>query len=270
MTAPTAALVLATESGIPYNTPLARLAVPLGFLVFMGGPYLLLRSNLGTRRAYLVLGSTFFGLMMIFSLFWLFGAPGTPQYTGPTNLPGQVADEYRPIWVSFAEDSAVAQTEPYAALVADPDAFGEVPPEAAANVEQAITTTRDFFSTEEGGGQVAETWVVTDGPFYAVAANDRPVVRMTYSATYTEPDEEAGITDEDVGQPIPEGEDGARSFTAYAFFDAGAPWFPSVVFLVVSLAGFALHALLLYRDEQREHQEAQQVVEERERVPASA
>lgn len=248
MTAPIAALVLASETGVPYNSLLARLAVPLGILVFLGGPYLLLRSNLGTRRAYLVLATSFFGLMIIFSLFWWWGAPGTPRFTGPTNLPGQPADEYRPTWVSFAEDSVVAQTEPYASLLADPGAFGPVP-EAAPDVEEGVSVTQTFFSSAAAGQRVQETWEVAEGPEYAVAENGQPVIRVTFAD--------------------PENSD--STFTAYAFFDAGSPAFPSIVFLLLSVAGFAVHALMLHADEQRERRESQQVAtEEAERVPVDA
>jgi hypothetical protein len=262
-------LVLATEGGIPYTDPLAKIAVPLGFLIFLGLPYLLLRSNLGTWRGYLVLGATFFGLMLIFSLFWAFGAPGTPQYTGPTNLPGQVADEYQPVWISFAEDSNVAATEPYQGLIAE-DAFTtDIPEEHAEIVAGGVEDIREFFVTEEAGAQIGETWVVDGEPAYAVTDDGVPVIRVTYAETFQLTAEgelpEGAESEEQIGQINPEG----GSFTAYAFFDAGNPFFPSLVFIVVSLLLFALHAFLLHRDETRSRREARELVtEEPERVPA--
>ncbi len=263
----TQALVLATESGIPYTSPLAKLAVPIGALIFLGGPYLLLRANLGTWRGYLVLATSFFGLMLIFSLFWGFGAPGTPQFTGPTNLPGQVADEYRPVWVSFAEDSTVAGTEPYAGLIAE-DAFGAVPADQAENVTGGVENAKEFFVSDEGGGRVAETWVVDGDPAFAVADNGQPVIRVTYAETYqltSDGELPEGVSEDQVGEINPDGE----TFTAYAFFDAGSPFFPSLVFIVSSLVLFAVHAALLHRDETKTRREAREILtEERERVPA--
>jgi len=266
-------LVLATEGGVPYDSPFARLALPLGILVFLGGPYLLLRSNLGTKRAYLVLTTSFFGFMLLLSLFWGFGAPGTPPLTGPTNLPGTVADAYRPVWVPFAPDSTVAGEEPYAELVADESAFTEGAPQGIDEVA-AVEAVKTFFgAAEEESGyptRVGETWAV-DGPVrYAEAANGQTVALLTLAQTY-QPDPETGelpdgVTDEEVGQVDPDGE----SFTSYAFFDPGSPRFPSYVFIGLSLLGFLIHAAWLYTDEQAERRERTQltVQTEEQRVPA--
>jgi hypothetical protein len=265
--------VLATEAGaleegqIAYTSWLAKVAVPLGILVFLGGPYLLLRSNLGTLRAYLVLATSFFGLMFILSLFWGFGAPGTPPNTGPTNLPGQVAEYYRPTWVPFAEDSTLASQEPYASLIADPERFNTEQVDAA---DPGIEPTKAFFASEEGGDQVGDTWDVAEGPFYAIPDNGQPVMRIVFGATYQADSQgnlPEGVDEGEVGNIDPDGE----RFTAYAFFDAGNPFFPSLVFILLSIAGFVLHAALLVWDENRERREAREVVvEDAERVPAGA
>ena len=262
--------ILATESGIPYNTALAKLAVPLGLLIFLGAPYLLLRSNLGTRRAYLVLATTFFGFMMLISLFWAFGGPGTPPRTGPTNLPGTVPDEYQPVWFAFAGDSTLAQQEPWASVVGDDSAFGPVPEDMATEVQTGVDETATFFASEEGGEQVGETWAaVTDEIAYAVAPNGAPVIRVPFGPTY-QPDDEGNLPEGvEQGQVIPEGEEGAERFVAYAYFDPGNPNFPALLFVGVSLLAFALHALLLHRDEQGERRERSADLEDQqERVPA--
>lgn len=270
-------LVLATESGISYQSPLAKLATPIGILIFLGLPYMLMRSNLGTLRAYLVIATSFFGFMTLLSLFWAFGAPGTPAATGPTNLPGQTQDEYQPIWVPFAEDSLVAEESPYAELVGNEEAFTEeIPAAETENVDTGVNDTKNFFSADEDDSgyppKIDATAAVAEGPFYARTPDGRPVIRVTYGATY-QFDQEGnlpeGVDDDQVGTVIPEGEEGAAFFTAYAFFDAGNPVFPSLVLFAISLVGFLLHALLLYRDEQKESEEEREVeVTEQERVPA--
>lgn len=265
-------VVIAAE-GVPYDSPMARLAVPLGILVFLGGPYLLLRSNLGTLRGYLVMATSTFGFLIILSLFWAFGAPGTPAATGPTNLPGQVPNEYQPLWVPFAEDSLIAEREPYASVIADADGFGEQPPDVLDDeqVEAGVTDTLSFFSSAAGGELIGAQWDVAEPPVYAVAPNGQPVMRMVAGATY-QPDADGnlpeGVSEDQVGEVIPEGEGGAEFVTLYAFFDPGSRIFPSLVFFGVSTLLFALHAVLLYRDEQREKREAGAVVVEEERVPA--
>lgn len=258
--------VLATESGIPYTSPLAKIAVPIGILIFLGTPYMLLRSNLGTKRAYLVLFTSFFGFMVILSLFWAFGAPGTPPNTGPTNLPGTVADEYQPIWVPFAEDSNVAAQGPYAELVDNPDAFGEPPEGQQEIVATGVGDIKNFFSAAEADSgyapRIQQTWDVAEQG-YAVASNGLPVVRAVYQATFQPTP----------STPLPDGvEQGAldpdgATFTAYAFFDAGNPLFPSAVFIGLSLVLFVIHALLLHRDETAERREDTEVVVTDQREP---
>ncbi|MPZ86622.1 MAG: hypothetical protein GEU81_00850 [Nitriliruptorales bacterium] len=267
-------LVVIAAEGVPYDSPMARLAVPLGILIFLGGPYLLLRSNLGTRRGYLVMATSTFGFTIILSLFWAFGAPGTPANTGPTNLPGQVPNEYQPVWTPFAEDSLIAEREPYVSVISDEGAFGEEPPQGLGSeqIDAGVGDIQNFFSSESGGGRMGEQWGMAESPQFAVAPNGQPVMRATFGEVYQLDDEgnlPEGISEEQLDEVIPEGEQGAESFTAYAFFDAGNPIFPSLVFLGVSTVLFAFHAVLLYRDEQREKREAgAELVEEPGRVPA--
>lgn len=282
--------LLASEGGIPADSLLTQSAVPLGILIFLGLPFMLLRSNLGTRRAYLVLVTSFFGFMALISAFWAFGAPGTPATTGPTNLPGQVPDEYQPIWVPFAEDSEIAADPAYAAVVGDAAAFDPV--EAGAevaesdeaaedeggslgegpNVVTGVADIQNFFSAaqEETGyaPRIDATSIPTDVGL-GEADNGRPVVRATFVETY-QMDAEGNLPDDaPEGAEVGDLVEGGEAFTAYAFFDGGNPVFPSLVFIAISLAGFALHALLLFADEQGERRERRQVTTPQEqKVPA--
>jgi hypothetical protein len=269
-------LLLATEGGLPYDSVLTRIAFPVGVLIFLGLPYMLLRSNLGTKRAYLVMSSSLWGFMFLISLFWGFGAPGTPALTGPTNLPGTTADAYRPIWVPFAPDSTVAEQDPYAELVADESRFTEGAPEGI-DEDAAVDAIKTFFAAEEDVSgyprRVEETWQPVGPVRFAEAANGQTVALVTLGATYQQDPETGdlppGVTEEQVGQVIPEGEEGAESFTSFAFFDPGSPRFPSFIFLGVSLLLFVVHMLWLYLDEQGERRERQQQrAAPEERVPA--
>lgn len=233
------ALVLFAAQATPPDSLMAKLAVPLGALIFLGSIYLLLRSNLGTRRGYLVFGAAFFGFMIIQSAFWAFGAPGTPVATGPTNLPGQVANEYQPLWVAFAEDSRLGRGE--YAWIQDAD-WGEVPEEFADEAEVGIGDIQGFFSSEQAGGLVGDAWPVEEVA-YARQDGGYPVLRVTYA----EPSQDGSVAAD------------AERVTLYGFYDAGNPSFPAVVFLIASLIGFAIHALLLDRDEQREKRELREL-----------
>lgn len=298
-------LVLAVEShGIPGSDWRAKIAVPLGFVLFFGSVYMLVRSNLGTRRGYLVCATSFFGFMIIYALFWTFGAPGTPPATGPQNLPGQQLDAYEDVWRPYAGDSVVAEDPAYAVAKTYPEGFADSPEAAGlpADFAETADTGRDdiqtFFSTAEGPltqPPIGETWTEVDRK-YAVATNERPIIAATYQQTYQiaqvdpgdpaaadgaepqlTPDGERVADDEsnvapsgtEVGAIV---EDGG-TYTAFAYFDAGNPAFPSLLSLLLITILFVLHALLLARDEQRERREREEAVgavTAEERVPAEA
>jgi len=289
-------VVLATEGGIPTSNPWSKLALPLATLIFLGSVYLLLRSNLGTRRGYLVLGTSLFGFMLIISLFWTLGAPGTPPYTGPQNLPGQGLEEYEPTWYPFAPDSEVASRPEYAFVQDYPSGFADAPEDFAEEAATGASEVQNLFSgfptdgTSPYTNLIGATWKPAEITV-AEAPNGFPVVGIIYKPTYqletppAEPPEgfEPALTvngapaaedESNVARPgtevgdIAEGEEGVLLF---AFFDAGSPAFPSLVTLGVMLVLFLLHLGLLAADEQRERRaRGVEVVEEGERVEAGA
>ncbi|HSJ45511.1 MAG TPA: hypothetical protein VK923_12575 [Euzebyales bacterium] len=309
--------VAAAEEYVPPDDWRGVIALPAGIIIFFGAIFLLLKSNLGTRRAYLVEASCFFGFMLILSLFWGFGAPGTPRNTGPQSLPGQPADYYTPKWVAFAGDSTLAQ-ERFGLVQQFPEGFQEEGggdgdaaagggegaaggggEEAEAGAEGADDSAAggadeigNFFREERGGVTlIGDEWVLAGPPLVATAENGEKVVGATYAKPFAfnddgeipeGPNGQPLFTEDQVGQPIPEdfpvpsGLDQAvqdlvtpETFTAYAFFDPGFAFFPSLVMIVISAVGFVLHALLLGWDENREKERSvEEVVIEREPVGA--
>lgn len=297
-------LILAAEGhGIPGSDWRAQVAVPIGVILFIGSVYMLVRSNLGTRRGYLVTATSLFGFMIIYAAFWTFGAPGTPPATGPQNLPGQELDAYEDVWRPFAGDSTLADDPAYEVVKTHPEGWATTPEEAGlpANIKgQADTGSDDiktFFSTPAGpltAPPIAGTWAEVER-HYAKAANGRALIAVSYKPTYqvgqlppgTElaegeappltPDGEAVADDEsniapegtEIGAPVED----AEPYKAFAYFDPGSPMFPSLVTLAIMIVLFILHALLLAADERKERREreaasVQPVAEER--VPAEA
>lgn len=283
----TSALILATEGGIPTSNPWSQLAVPLGILIFVGSVYLLLRSNLGTRRGYLVMSACLWGFGFLFSLFWAFGAPGTPPNTGPQNLPGQELDEYQPVWVPFAPDSNLATEEgsPYAeAVAAYPDGeWGAVPDDFADTAQTGAENITSFFAgladiDPAYQNPLTGTEVQEGETVYTEATNGRPMIAITVVNTCELIEDPAAGDDveapemvlppncadagAEVGDPVPPGESDAEGAVArserifFAFFDAGAPYFPSLLMSGILFVLFAFHTALLARDEQRERRES--------------
>ena len=231
--------VLAVAAAEEYVAPTdwrGAVALPAAFLIFFGAIFLLLKANLGTRRAYLVEATCFFGFMTILSLFWGFGAPGTPQFTGPQTLPGQSADYYTPKWVAFAGDSTLAD-ERFPIVKQFPEGFQEEGGgQAEAGAEgaeggEAETGQADtegasdaaiggaeelgnFFREERGGAQlIGDDWVLDGAPLAATADSGEKVVGATYAKPFAlddegeipeGPDGEPLFAEDEVGQPIPE------------------------------------------------------------------
>jgi hypothetical protein len=303
--------VAAAEEYVPPDDWRGAIALPVAIIIFFGAIFLLLKSNLGTRRAYLVEASTFFGFMLILSLFWGFGAPGTPRNTGPQSLPGQPADYYTPKWVAFAGDSTLAQDR-FGLVSQYPEGFeeeagGEGGDEAAGEGGDAAADTEGsaesatagaeesaaFFREERGGEQlIGDDWVLAGAPRSATADSGEKVIGATFAKPFafnddgeipTGPDGQPLFSEDDIGQPIPEdfevpaGADSSvtelltpETYTAFAFFDAGNAFFPSLVMIIISFLGFVLHALLLGWDENREKErDVEELVIEREPVGAS-
>lgn len=254
--------VLASEEFVPPTDWRAQIAVPTGILILLGGVFMLLRANLGTRRAYLLQASTFFGFMLMISLFWAFGAPGTPAFTGPQNLPGQPLDYYQPKWVPFAQDSVVAEQPEFDVVQQYPEGFSEVPEggeELEQRIDDGVGDIQTFFARDEAGGQVGEDWVAVDQQM--AESGDG---RMLLAVEYAEPDPE---------NPLEPAED-AATYVAFGFFDEGNLFFPSLVFIVLSGTGFGLHLLLLGWDENQARREIEEDLaaesEGREKVPTPA
>jgi hypothetical protein len=223
------------EEFVPPDDWRGAIALPAGIIIFLGSVFLLLRSNLGTRRAYLVEASAFFGFMTVLSLFWAFGAPGTPQFTGPQSLPGQPADFYAPKWVAFAESSTLAD-EQFPVVKQFPEGFepeqvggeeavaedgdvGSAPDEAEASAagdaaSGGVDEVANFFRETRGGVQlVGDEWVQAGPPLVTFADTGEKIVAGTYAKPFqlndegeipTGPDGEPLFTEEQVGQPIPE------------------------------------------------------------------
>ena len=290
-------LILAAEGGhgIPGSDWRAKIAVPLGIVLFIGSVYMLMRANLGTRRGYLVTATSLFGFMIIYSLFWTFGAPGTPPATGPQSLPGQELDAYEDTWRPFAGDSTLANDPNYEVAKTYPEGFSDSPAEAglpanvATQAETGVDDIKTFFSTPagEGGALATPTMGATWGdkkPKFAKGANGRAVIGVEYFQTWQvgklppgetlaegeapplTPDGETVAEDEsnvapegtEIGDPV----DGGETYTAFAYFDPGSPKFPSLVTFFIMLVLFIIHALLLALDERREQRERSSAAEQ--------
>jgi hypothetical protein len=279
-------------TGLSPSNPWSKIAVPLGIAVFIGPVYLLLRSNLGTRRGYLVLSVALWGFASILAAFWTFGAPGTPPQTGPQNLPGQPLDEYEPTWMAFAGDSNIANDPRYSIVKRYPQGFSAVPADFKEKATIGADEIKNFFSGFDQTSPYTNLLSSSAAPLtnqirYAVATNGYPIIAVSYVPTYQlassgfpegakPPLTADGVAlAKDGSNLAPPGAKvgdlvkNAKPIVLFAFFDAGNPAFPSYVVLSVVLGLFILHALFLARDERRERLEREaEHIPEPERVGA--
>ena len=249
----------AAEEFVPPDDWRAIVALPAAFLFFFVSVYLLLRSNLGSRRAYLVMATCFFAYMVIQSLYWTTGAPGTPMATGPQTLPGQPPDYYQATWEPFAIDSVIAD-ERFPEVKSFPEGFSAI---ESQELRDLVSTAREevstFFSEPRANvpGPIGGDWDLAQDPQVATAADGTQLVAMTFGPTT------------DAGEVDPE----AETYTAFAFYDPGFLLLPSLITVALSVIGLLLHLALLALDENRERREAEgdrEVEAPREPVPARA
>lgn len=290
-------LLLAVEEVIPPDHPVAILAIPLGLLFMSGSIYVLLWSNFGARKAAGIYGTAFFGWSLILGVFWWFGGPGIPPNLGITNLPGQAADHYDPVWYAFEPSSERAG---FFSGVNTTDAFQTVDAYVGRAGEDRQTLNRDpAFAALSGSSRVAiqrmqEQFLPVDqfgvarigvsrrSALEAEAAARQPAGSRRGSPFYTaqvvDParlfdDPSTGLVlatatfqvvanfTDAAGTPldaVPVGEPAAW----FAFYDPGANWFPSALWTIISLIGFALSLVYLDRVEQTEKRLDRIVIEQ--------
>jgi len=292
-----ASIILAVESVIPPDHPVSILAVPLGLLFLSGSVYVLLWSNYGPRKAAGIYGVAFFGFSFILGVFWWFGGPGIPPNLGITTLPGQAADHYDPVWYAFEPGSQRAQ---FFSGVNTTDSF--LPVDAyigKAGVDRQTLNRDPAFAALSGSSRTAiqrmqeqflpldEFGVARIGvsrrsafeeqvaalqpagsrrgtPFYTaqlvgpVRLFDDPTTGLVLAtatfqavANFTTPD----------GTPLESAPVGEPS-DWFAFYDPGANWFPSALWTIISLIGFAISLAYLDRVEQREKRLSRIVIEQ--------
>lgn len=287
MTALNDLLLLASEAeGVPPEHIAAKLAVPIGVVIFCGAVFALLWSNYGAKKGALIYGTALFGFTTMLGVFWWFGAPGTPVATGLQNFPGQAPDAYQGAWYAFEPGSPRAEFFPSTNDIGsfqtvqeyvgtdDPSdpALGYISGDLDGAGSNMLA---QWLPTDESGGlrigaerrQALQEAAGTPGegesradPFYTaeideLLLNDDGGIRVAGARITTY----ANFADEETGQvvrsePVEQG-------TWFAFKDPGALWFPSAVWTFVSLGLFVICLFLLDRMEQREKRRHTEVEE---------
>ncbi len=202
------------------------LVVISALVLFVGSLYVLISAVFGSRMGYLMTATGFFAFMIILTAIWSFGAPGTPRFLGPK---GDL-----PAWKGLAAAATLESSEiPVAKYPGGP--WKEPSGALQAEADPAALAFADFLAEEANlelkerkmPGEVAGSeFEVTDVRFATV--DDRMVA---------------------VGRGVAVG--GGPSVLVAGYKDPGSEGFPSYLFLVVSVLGFAAHLPFLDIAEKR-------------------
>jgi hypothetical protein len=222
------------------------LVVLTGFVFLPGSVFMLLASNFGALKGYLIAATAFFGFLVMLSAVWLFGLPGTTPLTGPKGT--------QPTFRFFTINDPQAGT---------------------------YDSVRDFQGGAGGGWQAAPSGEVEAGSPQEALKADLDVARQTAvgdlideknkdvrdsskeldvinvdaKAFYTIQDgtEVAAVV---ISPKTPPSGSGLKRpdfspVTTFAYRDPGNPRLPSILFLAGALVLFVVHLLLLGLAERR-------------------
>ena len=222
------------------------LVVVTAFILLPGSVYMLLASNFGALKGYLIAATAFFGFLTMLSTVWLFGIPGTTPLTGPKgtqpsfkfftiNDPqASTYDRVRDFQGSAgngwqaAPEGDVPESGPEAELKADLDvarqrAIQDLIKETNANIKDS---SKELDVTN------------LDAKAYYTIQDGREVTAIVISPKTPAPG--SGLERPDFAPK-----------TTFAYRDPGSPYLPSILFLIGASVLFVVHTLLLGVAERR-------------------
>ena len=220
--------------------------VVIAFVLLPGSVYMLLASNFGALKGYLIAGTAFFGFLMMLSAVWLFGIPGTTPLTGPKGT--------QPTFKFFTLDDPQAATY---------DSVRDFQGSAGGEWREAPTGEPNEGSAEatlKADLDTARQRAVTDFKEEANkdvedSSEELDVINLDAKAYYTIQDgtEVAAIV---ISPKTPPAGSGLKRpdfspVTVFAYRDPGNPRLPSILFLIGSSVLFVAHMLLLGVAERR-------------------
>jgi hypothetical protein len=242
------------------------LVVLTAFVFLPGSVFMLLASNFGALKGYLIAATAFFGFLVMLSAVWLFGIPGTTPLTGPKGT--------QPTFKFFTVDDPAAAT--YDSVrdfqggagngwqPAPEGEFEEGTPEGdlKADLDTARqTAVQDLI--EETNADIEDSSEELDATnlsaevFYTIQDGTEVAAVVVSPAT---PPENSGLQRPDFAPK-----------TFFAYRDPGSPYLPSILFLIGSTVLFLVHLFLLgVAERRRPLGQALTPTTEAERQPAGA
>jgi hypothetical protein len=222
------------------------LVVLTAFVFLPGSVYMLLASNFGALKGYLIAGTAFFGFLVMLSTIWTFGLPGTPALTGPKGV--------EPTFKFFTIDDPQASTYDSVRNFQGGAGNGwQAAPEgevAAGSAEETLKADLETARQRAVADLIEETNKEVED-----SSEELDVTNLDPKVFYTIQDgiEVAAVVISPKDPPAGSGlkRPDFSPKTTFAYRDPGAPSTPSMLFLAGSLVLFVVHMLLLGQVERR-------------------
>lgn len=224
------------------------LVVAVGFLLLPGSVIVLLASNFGALKGYLIGAVSFFGFLAILSFIWAFGLPGTPPLTGPKGT--------LPSFKEFTLEDPIAHQRFTKAESFTGQATGDWRP-APGQDGQPVPPEQEALKAElDAAAQAATARLIREhNQNVTDSSQELDVTNLQTTTYYTTQDgtELAAIVISPKDPPPGSGLErpDIEPVTFFAYRDPGNPRLPSLLFLGGSIVLFVLHVLALARVERR-------------------
>jgi hypothetical protein len=225
------------------------LVVVTAFVLLPGSVYMLLASNFGALKGYLIAATAFFGFLILLSATWLFGLPGTTPLTGPKGT--------QPTFKFFTlDDPAASRYDSVRNFRGAAGGGWQEAPAAAAGEQGGGGAQETLRADLDVARQTAVSTLIKEtNKDNKDSSKDLDATNLDAKAFYTIQDgtEVAAIVISPKNPPADSGLE-RPSFapkTTFAYRDPGAPGRPSLLFLVGALVLFVVHMLALGLVERR-------------------
>jgi len=245
-----------------WSGPAAVAVVLTAALIFIGTIYYILATLFGWRRAYYITTVSLMGFMMIISLVWLVGIPGTGPGFGPRGR--------EPEWIPFLPNTEFA-ADFRGEIKTFPDGWDVPGKKYFGNPDRKQTGAIDSVGEIDSIKGLIEPALA--GYFQQHASLKGSIKPEDYNfRRELPPAQEAKLSPEEKVVPVAvirfKDAGGGRllfgvtiaatdkhpEISVFAFRDKGTVFLPALYFLVTSLFLFALHLWLLARDEIRQRE----------------